>query len=87
MCMFCVYLSVTCVSVSLSVSADGKSLLSVGIDEFHSIVIWDWKKGERLAKARYTRLSHSYLQIAHFLRLSVYFPSFLSLPCLAFYKM
>ncbi|KAF3850408.1 hypothetical protein F7725_012180 [Dissostichus mawsoni] len=32
-------------------SADGKSLVSVGIDEFHSIVIWDWKKGERLAKA------------------------------------
>ncbi|KAK1875901.1 Echinoderm microtubule-associated protein-like 6, partial [Dissostichus eleginoides] len=32
--------------------ADGKSLVSVGIDEFHSIVIWDWKKGERLAKAR-----------------------------------
>uniref|UniRef100_A0A3P8TGD9 EMAP like 6 n=1 Tax=Amphiprion percula TaxID=161767 RepID=A0A3P8TGD9_AMPPE len=31
---------------------DGKSLISVGIDEFHSIVIWDWKKGERLAKAR-----------------------------------
>ncbi|TKS67941.1 Echinoderm microtubule-associated protein-like 6 [Collichthys lucidus] len=22
-----------------------------GIDDFHSIVIWDWKKGERLAKA------------------------------------
>lgn len=33
-------------------SADGKSLVSVGIDEFHSIVVWDWKKGERLAKAR-----------------------------------
>uniref|UniRef100_A0A3B3BP15 EML-like first beta-propeller domain-containing protein n=1 Tax=Oryzias melastigma TaxID=30732 RepID=A0A3B3BP15_ORYME len=33
-------------------SADGKSLISVGIDESHSIVIWDWKKGERLAKAR-----------------------------------
>lgn len=39
-------MSVSCVS------ADGKSLVSVGIDEFHSIVIWDWKKGERLAKAR-----------------------------------
>lgn len=38
-------------SVSL-VSADGKSLVSVGIDQFHCIVIWDWKKGERLAKAR-----------------------------------
>uniref|UniRef100_A0A3Q1EQL2 EMAP like 6 n=1 Tax=Acanthochromis polyacanthus TaxID=80966 RepID=A0A3Q1EQL2_9TELE len=31
---------------------DGKNLISVGIDEFHSIIIWDWKKGERLAKAR-----------------------------------
>uniref|UniRef100_A0A3Q2VUR1 EMAP like 6 n=1 Tax=Haplochromis burtoni TaxID=8153 RepID=A0A3Q2VUR1_HAPBU len=30
---------------------DGKSLISVGFDEFHSIIIWDWKKGERLAKA------------------------------------
>ncbi|XP_029706344.1 echinoderm microtubule-associated protein-like 6 isoform X7 [Takifugu rubripes] len=37
---------------SLEFTADGKSLVSVGIDEFHSIVIWDWKKGERLAKAR-----------------------------------
>lgn len=36
------------------VPVDGKSLISVGMDEFHSIVIWDWKKGERLAKARYT---------------------------------
>uniref|UniRef100_A0A3P8UFH2 EMAP like 6 n=1 Tax=Cynoglossus semilaevis TaxID=244447 RepID=A0A3P8UFH2_CYNSE len=38
---------------SLDFTADGKSLISVGIDEFHTIVIWDWKKGERLAKARY----------------------------------
>ncbi|KAK5925768.1 hypothetical protein CgunFtcFv8_021400 [Champsocephalus gunnari] len=37
---------------ALEFTADGKSLVSVGIDEFHSIVIWDWKKGERLAKAR-----------------------------------
>ncbi|KAA8578091.1 hypothetical protein FQN60_011515, partial [Etheostoma spectabile] len=37
---------------ALEFTADGKSLISVGIDEFHSIVIWDWKKGERLAKAR-----------------------------------
>lgn len=32
--------------------ADGKSLVSVGIDEGHCIVIWDWKKGEKLAKAK-----------------------------------
>uniref|UniRef100_A0A4W6DSW6 EMAP like 6 n=1 Tax=Lates calcarifer TaxID=8187 RepID=A0A4W6DSW6_LATCA len=37
---------------ALEFTADGKSLISVGIDDFHSIVIWDWKKGERLAKAR-----------------------------------
>uniref|UniRef100_A0A3B3BQF4 Uncharacterized protein n=1 Tax=Oryzias melastigma TaxID=30732 RepID=A0A3B3BQF4_ORYME len=37
-------------------SADGKSLISVGIDESHSIVIWDWKKGERLAKSNPFRM-------------------------------
>ncbi|XP_068177719.1 echinoderm microtubule-associated protein-like 6 isoform X2 [Antennarius striatus] len=37
---------------ALEFTADGKSLISVGIDEFHSITIWDWRKGERLAKAR-----------------------------------
>uniref|UniRef100_UPI003AAE605C echinoderm microtubule-associated protein-like 6 n=1 Tax=Centroberyx gerrardi TaxID=166262 RepID=UPI003AAE605C len=37
---------------ALEFTVDGKSLVSVGIDECHSIVIWDWKKGERLAKAR-----------------------------------
>lgn len=41
-----------CLLLCLTDSADGKSLISVGIDEFHSIVIWDWRKGERLAKAR-----------------------------------
>ncbi|XP_057217479.1 echinoderm microtubule-associated protein-like 6 isoform X1 [Triplophysa rosa] len=37
---------------ALEFTGDGKSLVSVGIDEDHSIVIWDWKKGEKLAKAR-----------------------------------
>lgn len=46
----CIYGSRSLVSV-LRV-ADGKSLVSVGIDEDHSIVIWDWKKGEKLAKSR-----------------------------------
>uniref|UniRef100_A0A3P9B4S5 EMAP like 6 n=1 Tax=Maylandia zebra TaxID=106582 RepID=A0A3P9B4S5_9CICH len=32
--------------------ADGKSLVSVGIDDGHSIVVWDWKRGEKLATAR-----------------------------------
>ncbi|XP_051957235.1 echinoderm microtubule-associated protein-like 6 isoform X1 [Xyrauchen texanus] len=37
---------------ALEFTADGKSLVSVGIDEDHCIVIWDWKKGEKLAKSR-----------------------------------
>ncbi|XP_041958628.1 echinoderm microtubule-associated protein-like 6 [Alosa sapidissima] len=37
---------------ALEFTADGRSLVSVGIDEGHSIVIWDWRKGEKLAKAR-----------------------------------
>uniref|UniRef100_A0A671R5K6 HELP domain-containing protein n=1 Tax=Sinocyclocheilus anshuiensis TaxID=1608454 RepID=A0A671R5K6_9TELE len=37
---------------ALEFTADGKSLVSVGIDEDHSLVIWDWKKGEKLAKSR-----------------------------------
>ncbi|KAM4607535.1 echinoderm microtubule-associated protein-like 6 isoform 3-T3 [Polymixia lowei] len=37
---------------ALDFSADGKSLVSVAIDDNHSIVIWDWKRGEKLATAR-----------------------------------
>ncbi|KAI1886389.1 hypothetical protein AGOR_G00213510 [Albula goreensis] len=37
---------------ALDFSADGKSLVSVGIDDNHCIVVWDWKKGEKLATAR-----------------------------------
>ncbi|XP_061084049.1 echinoderm microtubule-associated protein-like 6 isoform X3 [Conger conger] len=37
---------------ALDFSADGKSLVSVGIDDCHCIVVWDWKKGEKLATAR-----------------------------------
>ncbi|XP_074248945.1 echinoderm microtubule-associated protein-like 5 isoform X5 [Saimiri boliviensis] len=33
-------------------SADGKRLVSVGIDDSHTIVLWDWKKGEKLSIAR-----------------------------------
>ncbi|KAF1375383.1 hypothetical protein PFLUV_G00219460 [Perca fluviatilis] len=29
-------------------TADGKSLVSVGVDDGHSIVVWDWKRGEKL---------------------------------------
>ncbi|MBN3309055.1 EMAL6 protein, partial [Amia calva] len=37
---------------ALDFSVDGKSLVSIGIDDNHSIVVWDWKKGEKLATAR-----------------------------------
>ncbi|XP_030627440.1 echinoderm microtubule-associated protein-like 6 isoform X1 [Chanos chanos] len=37
---------------ALDFSADGKCLVSVGIDDDHSIIVWDWKKGEKLATAR-----------------------------------
>ncbi|XP_031213616.1 echinoderm microtubule-associated protein-like 5 isoform X5 [Mastomys coucha] len=33
-------------------SADGKRLASVGIDDNHTIVLWDWKKGEKLSVTR-----------------------------------
>ena len=31
---------------------DGKKLASVGLDDDHCIVVWDWKKGEKLASTR-----------------------------------
>ncbi|XP_032508137.1 echinoderm microtubule-associated protein-like 6 [Phocoena sinus] len=37
---------------ALDFSADGKCLVSVGLDDFHSIVFWDWKKGEKIATTR-----------------------------------
>ncbi|PFX18604.1 Echinoderm microtubule-associated protein-like 6 [Stylophora pistillata] len=33
-------------------SGDGKKLASVGLDDNHVIVVWDWKKGEKLATTR-----------------------------------
>ena len=38
--------------IFLVVTADGKRLASVGIDDSHTIVLWDWKKGEKLSVAR-----------------------------------
>ncbi|KAM9364927.1 echinoderm microtubule-associated protein-like 6 [Pholidichthys leucotaenia] len=37
---------------ALDFSADGKNLVSVGLDDRHAIAIWDWKRGEKLATAR-----------------------------------
>lgn len=38
--------------VSFTSSADGKKLASVGLDDNHCIVVWDWRKGEKLATTR-----------------------------------
>ncbi|XP_043551898.1 echinoderm microtubule-associated protein-like 6 isoform X1 [Chiloscyllium plagiosum] len=37
---------------ALDFSSDGKNLVSVGLDDNHTIVVWDWKKGERQATSR-----------------------------------
>lgn len=34
------------------VTGDGKKLADVGLDDDHSICIWDWKKEEKLASTR-----------------------------------
>lgn len=31
---------------------DGKCLVLVGLDDFYSIVFWDWKKGEKIVIIR-----------------------------------
>ncbi|XP_060790211.1 echinoderm microtubule-associated protein-like 5 isoform X1 [Neoarius graeffei] len=37
---------------TLDFSADGKRLASVGLDDNHTIVLWDWRKGEKLSAFR-----------------------------------
>lgn len=37
---------------SVDFSGDGKFLVSVGLDDFHLIVLWDWQRGEKLATTR-----------------------------------
>ncbi|KAK9412191.1 echinoderm microtubule-associated protein-like 6 [Crotalus adamanteus] len=37
---------------ALDFSADGKCLASIGLDDNHTIVLWDWKKGEKMAVTR-----------------------------------
>lgn len=36
----------------LPLSADGRKLASVGLDDNHLIVVWDWRRGEQLATTR-----------------------------------
>lgn len=37
--------------VSVS-AADGKRLASVGLDDNHTIILWEWRKGEKLSTIR-----------------------------------
>ena len=37
---------------SLRLEGKGDKLASIGLDDDHSIVVWDWKKGEKLATTR-----------------------------------
>uniref|UniRef100_A0A6Q2YHA2 EMAP like 5 n=1 Tax=Esox lucius TaxID=8010 RepID=A0A6Q2YHA2_ESOLU len=37
---------------ALDFSADGKRLASVGLDDNHTVVLWDWRKGEKLSAIR-----------------------------------
>ncbi|PAA85883.1 hypothetical protein BOX15_Mlig016715g1 [Macrostomum lignano] len=37
---------------AVAFSGDGRKLASVGLDDNHCIVVWDWRKGERLATTR-----------------------------------
>lgn len=34
-------------------AADGKRLASVGLDDNHTIVLWEWRKGEKLSTIRW----------------------------------
>lgn len=56
-------------------AADGKSLVSVGVDDGHSVVVWDWKRGEKLATARYCNKYNYYymklLQSVHYNKLQL----------------
>eukprot|EP00727_Mastigamoeba_balamuthi_P005313 m51a1_g14780 hypothetical protein (1397) ;mRNA; r:446353-450955 len=37
---------------SIGFSPDGKKLVSVGMDDYHTIVVWDWEAGKPIASAR-----------------------------------
>lgn len=36
-----------------NISDDGKKLASIGLDDNHCLVVWDWRKGEKLASTRF----------------------------------
>lgn len=33
-------------------SSDGERLASLGLDDYHTLVVWNWRKGYKLANAR-----------------------------------
>lgn len=41
-------------------TADGKRLASVDLDENHTIVLWDWRKGEKLSAMRLVQIRHTF---------------------------
>lgn len=60
-CMYTCICLLVCQSVGVSPShappygassGDGKKLASVGLDDDHVIVVWDWRKGEKMATTR-----------------------------------
>ena len=40
------------ISLKLYLKGDGKKLASIGLDDNHTLVVWDWKKGEKMATTR-----------------------------------
>ena len=51
---FCVgFCRITFDSARVFIAADGKRIASVGLDDNHCIVVWDWRKGEKLATTRF----------------------------------
>lgn len=48
-------------------SSDGERLASLGLDDYHTLVVWNWRKGYKLANARFvdrfTYKSYHFLQV------------------------
>ncbi|XP_069172867.1 echinoderm microtubule-associated protein-like 5 isoform X2 [Procambarus clarkii] len=38
--------------VNVNFSQDGERVASVGLDDYHTVVVWNWRKGYKLASAR-----------------------------------
>jgi WD40 repeat protein len=50
--MFIVFLNKQQYNFYNHLLGDGKKLASIGLDDNHTLVVWDWKKGEKLATTR-----------------------------------